>query len=689
MVQIKKSFPTTLVDKLAERESFRKELVRPIYHIHKYWAKRLGSVFRAIVLYSLSNGTKDTDFYGNYDFKGKVVLDPFMGSGTTLGEAIKLGASVVGCDTNPLSSFIVEQSLTRVDLAKLELEFLRIKSDLQTELQKYYQTIVPKQSLPSTALYYFWAKVVSDDDGNEIPLLNNYILSKNAYPTKKPEASLLCPNCGHVYRAKYNSQLEICQKCHFEFNPQIGPVKGANCYNDKGEKFSIKALVNKHTHPPKHKLLAVLALDENGKRCIYQPTDFDFDVLAGSEAEFDRCHSELPLPNMHVRDGYNTNQAIGYNYQKWSDFFSKRQLLVLGKLYSRILKIEDATIRNHFICLFSGTLEFNNLFCSYKGEGTGAVRHMFYNHIIKPEKIPLENNVWGIERRSSGSFTSLYESRLKKAKEYLDNPFEIKLSENPSSKYEKITCANPFHNKLIQKWDQRGTEQFAMVLNGDSSSLQIPNESIDAVVTDPPYFDFVHYSELSDFFYAWVSLSDPIRFGALADSSHENEVQDTDERSFSKKLQSVFLECNRVLKSEGVMCFSFHHSRISGWTSVYEAITGAGFQVCQFHPIKAEMAVASPKSLSSSPINIDSILVCQKRGTVVKTNKADDLCEKCLKLYSIKESDLVNVGRALSKGDRFVIALSSAMLIASAESIKSDEFEKLCEKVVKNLFDLD
>ncbi|WP_350314895.1 hypothetical protein, partial [Pseudoalteromonas sp. TB43-MNA-CIBAN-0091] len=61
---------------------------------------------------------------------------------------------------------------------------------------------------------------------------------------------------------------------------------------------------------------------------------------------------------------------------------------------NRILQIEEQTIRDHFVCLFSGTLEFNNLFCSFKGEGTGAVRHMFSNHILKPERTPLENTVW-------------------------------------------------------------------------------------------------------------------------------------------------------------------------------------------------------------------------------------------------------------------------------------------------------
>ena len=48
--------------------------------------------------------------------------------------------------------------------------------------------------------------------------------------------------------------------------------------------------------------------------------------------------------------------------------------------------------RRAILRLFSGTLEFNNLFTSYKGEGTGAVRHMFSHHVLKPERIPIEAN---------------------------------------------------------------------------------------------------------------------------------------------------------------------------------------------------------------------------------------------------------------------------------------------------------
>src|SRR5579885_2016032 len=107
MTALERSFPIVQVSELGEQESWRKEINRPIYHIHKWWATRLGSVFRAILLGALSAPHTDIwkIFYERQNLTGKIVLDPFMGSGTTLGEALKLGAKAIGSDINPISTF--------------------------------------------------------------------------------------------------------------------------------------------------------------------------------------------------------------------------------------------------------------------------------------------------------------------------------------------------------------------------------------------------------------------------------------------------------------------------------------------------------------------------------------------------------------------------------------------------------
>lgn len=683
MKAIESDFPFEEIDQIAEIESYRKEINRPIYHIHKWWAKRLGSVFRSIVSGALTEGNWK-DFHEYQNNVGKVVLDPFMGSGTTLGEAAKLGASIIGCDVNPVSTFLVTQAMTRVSLNGLEKEFKSIEQDVKEEILSYYTTVVPNSNKSTQALYYFWVKVVITPTGEEVPLFSSYVFSKNVYASKKPDSQIWCPSCESIFIGQYNSVSIECPCCSHEFNPQNGPAKGAKVTDSEGNEHKIKDLIANTKNVPRHQLYAVMALNEAGEKVYIKPTQYDYDILRKASNRLNELKEVLPLPTMKVRPGYNTNQARGYNYNSWRDFFNDRQLLCLGLLLQRILEIENKVIRDHFVCLFSGTLEFNNLFCSFKGEGTGAVRHMFSNHILKPERTPLENCVWGIPGKSSGAFSTLFKSRLIKAKAYLDEPFEILIENNGAKRSsKKIVCSDPIELNISSSWDEfLKSSQGALILNGDSASLPIPDSTIDAVVTDPPYFDFVHYSELSDFFYAWLTnaLGDEYTYLKRKDSSHTNEVQDRDNESFAKKICSVFKECNRVLKEGGLLCFSYHHSTIDGWMAIYNAVVEAGFDIVVVHPVKAEMSVASPKSSTKEPINLDAILVCKKVATSPVIKNAKNEVQKRFNDYVER---FCAIDRKLSSGDIFVIICSQALSVASILRMDKDEAKKFITESVE------
>ena len=171
--------------------------------------------------------------------------------------------------------------------------------------------------------------------------------------------------------------------------------------------------------PPAHRLYAKLLLFPDGTKRYLPATEADHRAYreCGQVLEAELQRGAIRLPTATLSDGYNTRQAIGYNYRRWRNFFNDRQLLALGWLQEAIAELPDPVSRDALFALFSGVLEFNNLFASYKGEGTGAVRHMFSHHILKPERMPIEANVWGTPK-SSGSFRNLFSSRLLRAIEY-------------------------------------------------------------------------------------------------------------------------------------------------------------------------------------------------------------------------------------------------------------------------------
>lgn len=672
-------FPVAEISALAERESWRKEINRPLYHIHKWWATRLGSVFRGITLGALTEAGSDIweGFYKTHNLKDKVVLDPFMGSGTTLGEALKLGARAIGCDINPVSTFMVRQALTAVEEAKLRRAFAMLEAEVAPEIRRYYQTRDPLTGRGIPVLYYFWCKTVTTPAGDIVPLFSRYVFAQHACPTKKPDAWTVCSNCWDIFQSRYDSAWAVCPHCGSEFNPLDGPAKGQYVRARDGSRHKIRDLLPKDGSPPSHRLYAVLALRPDGRKIYLAAKPVDHALYAEASARLEE--EDLPLPTLAVRPGHNTDQARNYNYTRWRDFFNARQLLCLGLLLRQILKIEDEPVQEQMLCLFSSTLEFNNLFCSYKGEGTGAVRHMFSNHILKPERVPVENSVWGTAK-SSGTFSTLFESRLLRAKRYLKQPFELELRRDlfgVTDEAQKLVASTALNPTCVTAWEDLWRDPRAvMVLNGDSARLPLRDESVDAIVTDPPYFDFVHYSELSDFFFAWLA---PVLGGRHAWMRGANcfdtgEVQHRDPRAFADQLARVFSECRRVMKAGAVLAFSFHHSRPEGWAAIHEAVRAAGLCVVAAHVVHAELRVASPKAAARDPINVDAILVCRKREGLHRGAPARRVSRE-----SADGLEAVgHAGRGAGRADRFVVAAAQT-LVEDGESVTS--YEEMLDRV--------
>lgn len=673
-----RQFPVWEVSKIAEQESWRKEVNRPVYHIHKWWAQRLGSVFRAVLLYLIEDSTENIwdSYYEVHNCNNITVLDPFMGSGTTIGEALKLGTKVIGCDINPISSFLVRQELIRVSIDELGEAFSCLEKSVSPDILKCYQTIDDFSGELIPVLYYFWVKIVVTPDGEEIPLFSKYVFAQNAYASKKPKAQIICPKCWKVFEGIYNQTKAICPCCGKTFNPQNGPVSKTTVRSEKGEIYKIKDLVPADGSLLKEKMYALLAINKNGEKRYQSIKKYDIDLFRHVCEQLE--DSSMFSPFYNVQPGFNTDQARGYNYKTWCDFFNKRQLYCLGKLLDGIRNIKSRKIREQFLCLFSSTLEYNNMFCSYKGEGTGAVRPIFSNHILKPERTPLENSVWG-HTCSSGCFSTLYKTRLLKAKQYLDNPFELYIDPQ-TKKCSKRVASRKMSATICESWDDFSKiKDAALILNGDSASLPIPDESVDFVVTDPPYFDFIHYSELSDFFYAWLGpiLKDTYSFFDGDTSRRDSEVQQTDARTFSILLGGVFKESNRVLKQSGRLAFSFHHSRIEGWIAISNAIKNSGLFVIDTFPVHAELMASTPKTSAKDPISLDAIIICGKTAPILRNDV--DIARAAIDFVNIMSQH----GKKLSSSDVFVICCSQCLKKSIAENMDEDEVRLYMEKTFR------
>lgn len=672
-------FPFEELSRIAEAESWRKEIYRPIYHVHKWWAKRLGSVFRAIILGSFVPKDEDITalFYSPTRLQDAVIYDPFMGSGTTLGEALKLGARAIGRDINAVSYLQVRTALTMRNPESLVSTFRAIERDVADAISSYYTTYLPDGST-AQVLYYFWVmQAPCPDCDKPVDLFSTYTFARGAYTHLNPTVRIVCPKCGALSSSDYRAHEITCGECTHTFDPTKGSANGKNatCPHCSRE-FTIAAAIRRSGSPPSYRMYAKLVLTPRGEKKYLAVTDHDIEQYRKAETELQR--SQYPIPCGTIEPGYNTNQVLNYGFRAWRQMFNARQLLCLSMLAERIKAIDDVPLRHAFACLFSGVLEFNNMFASYKGEGTGAVRHMFSHHILKPERMPIEANVWGTSK-SSGAFSTLFRSRLLRAAEYAADPFELQVCLSGSKKTtDKVFgLSRPLANiRNSDSYHHFASEHNTLYVScGDSAGTDLTDKSVDAVITDPPFFDNVHYSQLADFFYVWQKqILDDLPYYQAKSTRSPKEVQNANAQAFTAQLGLVFRESARVLKDDGLLVFTYHHSRWEGWESLLKAVLAGGFCIVACHPVKAEMSVATPKHQAKAPIDFDIILVCRKRlSTPGKAKAVSDLdLNSALEKAEAQVRRLRGTGRTLSLNDVKVIVMAQVIAELSQQSDASD-----------------
>ncbi|MCL7489595.1 MAG: hypothetical protein M8357_15625 [Desulfobulbaceae bacterium] len=113
---IEKNFDIPFISSLALREKQIQQNYRPIIAVHKWFARRPGTLFRGLLLSEYSDNALQETFYQSNQLENLRIADPFMGGGTPLIEANRLGCDVIGYDINPMAWWIVSRELEHLDL---------------------------------------------------------------------------------------------------------------------------------------------------------------------------------------------------------------------------------------------------------------------------------------------------------------------------------------------------------------------------------------------------------------------------------------------------------------------------------------------------------------------------------------------------------------------------------------------
>jgi putative DNA methylase len=150
-------FPIAKINGIAARECVAGSTRKPIYQSMKWWARRVSSVFRGMLIGASVKAPDDPNeaskqiwehFYCNHQKAGSFnklrVLDPFMGGGTTLVEGSRLGMQMTGVDLNPVAWFVVKNELACSDPDQVNALFEHIEAEVKPQIQPFYTTTCPR-----------------------------------------------------------------------------------------------------------------------------------------------------------------------------------------------------------------------------------------------------------------------------------------------------------------------------------------------------------------------------------------------------------------------------------------------------------------------------------------------------------------------------------------------------------------
>ena len=156
---IERNFDVPFVANLALREKQIQQNYRPIIAVHKWFARRPGTLFRALLLSEFHRGQLRDEFYRGHSLKNVSILDPFMGGGTTLIEANRVGCAITGFDINPMAWWIVRQEIADLDLDAYLTAANGAREALEKDVGNLYRTRCTEcKSDRAHVKYFLWVK---------------------------------------------------------------------------------------------------------------------------------------------------------------------------------------------------------------------------------------------------------------------------------------------------------------------------------------------------------------------------------------------------------------------------------------------------------------------------------------------------------------------------------------------------
>ena len=602
------------------------------------------------------------------------VFDPFGGGGSIPLEALRLGCDTYSNDLNPVAVLIQKCTLEypqkysklSEDIDKNIRLGKRIENPLLEDIKKWGMWVLSEAEKELGRFYreekdgsipdgWLWARTLPCQNLScsvEIPLMRQFWLANKAkkkialYPyieDKKIEfkivgdgyednpedfdpkkgtislAVVVCPVCGTTIDAKTTRRLFQEGKAGQRMVVVIGHRPGA-----RSKQYRIATEADLEVFRVAEECLA------NKQR--------ELSMVWGMNAVPDE-----PTPEGKGRGAERAFSIRNYGMNTWEDIFNSRQKLALVTFAEKVRSVYQKLVKEGI------DVEYAKVIVSYLA--LILSRHSSYNASL----------CWWYTLAENG-FNVFGRQALPMVFDYLEqNPYGI-LTGNWLSQVEGTS-------EIVSHLSSTIFSRSAKVTHSSATFISYPNEFFDAVFTDPPYYDNVPYSYLSDFFYVWLKrtvgniypelFSTPLapKRNEIVAYSHGPGGFEEGKQFFEESLKLSFQEIHRVLVPNGIAVIVYAHRSTEGWETLINSLLDSGLIMTGAWPLYTEMDTrlrANKSATLTSSIYIVARKLNRQSTGFYNEVKAEMITHLNAKLHRLWEE-------GLSGADFFIAAIGSAI----------------------------
>ena len=569
---------------------------------------------------------------------GAIVLDPTAGGGSVPFEAVRVGLETVANDLNPVAALIEYATLEWP--AKHGSAVKDIVEELGAEFIKKVRRrligVFPDEPGDDTRPDgYLWARTITCSycDG-VVPLSPNWRLAPDGTGVKlKPDLGSGPGSQGRicsfevVESAKEQSDGTVARGDSTCPYPDCGRVIAGDEIKRQAQDGQMGEQLFAVVY--KERVEKILKSGKRGKdkwvrgyRAPRPEDDNSAEIQARLDEKLPEWEALDMVPSERIPDGNKTTEPQRYGMNVWRDLFSPRQLLCHG----------------------TSVEVFREMLAADRTDGKlSEVRQAAYGYLaLSLDKLRDYNSRmtrWHVNRevmvntfdRHDFSFKWSY---AEMAPLIVGLGYDWAIGQTAKCIDELVSLVRPgTGSENHDLFDDAGSEEYTpppitITCKPGDSLDHIEDGSVDAVIMDPPYYDNVMYAELSDFFYVWLKRT----AGHVFPELFRRQLTDKDNeavasparfrgqkgakalagRDYQARMASIFAECRRTLKPNGVMTLMFTHKATGAWDALTKGLMEAGFVITASWPINTE-AEGSLHIKDKAAAKSTIFLVCRPR----------------------------------------------------------------------------